>query len=115
MKKIDLYISNTAPNVRGAAAWLKPTKGGCELVIIDGGEKPLVVSNNKQDTNIIDSVKNDMIGSVKDKKSANTINGAKAYANDVKKAVVGTPSDTSSDLTLNGLKAYINEQIASVE
>ena len=116
MKKIDLYISNTAPNVRGAAAWLKPTKGGYELVIIDGGEKPLVTEDNSNNVAFdADVIKNEVIGSVKDKKSANTINGAKAYAKDIKDAIVGKSSDTLADLTLKGLKAYIDKKLAELE
>ena len=115
MRKLDLYISNVAPNVRNAA-WLRPTGNGVALYIAEGGNWiPLVLADDKGTDSVTDDVKQDLIGSVQDKKSANTINGAKTYAKDAVNAVVGTSKDTSSDMTLNGLKAYINEKVAGLE
>lgn len=114
MKKIDLYISSSAPIVNKGAAWLKPVDGGFALYILDNGWKPLVLVNDNNTPSEGDDTVQDLIGSVQDEKTANTINGAKAYAKDAADAVVGTSSDTSADLTLNGLKAYIDEQIASL-
>jgi hypothetical protein len=51
-----------------------------------------------------------IIGSVQDEKTANTINGAKAYAKNVKKEITGNPGDASSELTLYGLKSLIEEK-----
>ena len=48
---------------------------------------------------------------MKDSKSANTINGAKAYAKEVKRDIVGKASDAPSDLTLHGLKNYIDSKL----
>lgn len=115
MKKIDLYIGNTAPSVRNSAAWLKPVEGGYSLYVLDNGWKALKLVDDNSTASEGDDIVQDLIGSVQDEKTANTINGAKAYAEDVKDAVTGTASDTSADLTLNGLKAYINEQIAALE
>lgn len=113
--KIDLYISKAAPNVRKGAAWLKPVEGGYALYVLDNGWKPLVLDDDNNTPSESDDTVQDLIGSVQDEKTANTINGAKAYAQDAADAVVGSASDTSADMTLNGLKAYIDEQIAGLE
>ena len=114
MKKIDLYISRNAPLVHNGAAWLKPVEGGFALYILDNGWKPLVLVNDNNTPSEGDDTVQDLIGSIEDTKTANTINGAKAYAKDAADAVVGTASDTSADMTLNGLKAYVDEQIAGL-
>ena len=108
MKKIDLYLSNGAPNVKNGAAWLKPVDGGYSLYILDNGWKALKLVEDNSTATLADDIVQDLVGSTKDKKTANTINGAKAYADDVKSTVTGKASDTASDLTLYGLKAYID-------
>lgn len=87
MKKIDLYFSNEAPNVKSNAAWLKPVSGGCALYVLDGGWKPLKVVDG---------------------------DSAASKGNDVVAAIVGSDDDTSSDMTLNGLKKYIDEQVEAL-
>lgn len=103
MKKIDLYISNREPKVSSSAAWLKPVNGGVVLYVMDGGWKPL---------KLVDDVKTELIGSIQDEASANTINGAKAYATSVGAELVGDATDASSNMTLYGIKKYIDEQLA---
>ena len=115
MTKVDLYISKDAPNVRGGAAWLKPVDGGFALYVLENGWKPLRLVDDKGTLDEKDDITQDLIGSVQDKRTANTINGAKAYAKDAAEAVVGKASDKSSAKTIYGLKAYIDEQIAGLE
>lgn len=110
MKKIDLYISNNAPSVKKGAAWLKPVEGGVVLYVLNGGWKPLKLVDDKNTQSEGDDTVQNLIGSVQDAKTANTINGAKAYAKDAADAVLGTASDTSADMTLYGLKAYIDSK-----
>jgi hypothetical protein len=86
MKKLDLYISSVAPNVRDGA-WLKPVEGGYILQILDGGWKEVNLVNTKKEAPIV--------------------------TND--KKLLGTPKDTSKSMTLYGLKAYIDEQLAGLE
>ena len=73
-------------------------------MINNGRELPLKIAVPAES----DDLAGKLIGSVQDKKTANTINGAKAYTKEMKAAIVGTASDTASDLTLHGLKAYID-------
>lgn len=121
------YFSDVKPRDPNCV-WLKPVSGGFAAYVIDGGnERPLKVVDDNGTTKEGDdtiakttaATKTELIGSIQDAKTANTINGAKAYAKDAADAaadaVVGTSSDTSADLTLNGLKAYIDEQIAGLE
>lgn len=113
MQKLDLYISKNAPNARNAA-WLKPVDGGFALYVLLAGEwQPLKLTESKEAVKKED-IAQDLIGSVKDKKTANTINGAKAFVRDAMTGIIGTPKDASSDLTLNGLKAYIDEKVTAV-
>lgn len=88
MQKVDLYISNDAPNVR-SGAWLKPMEGGFELLILDGNWKPLKLADSKAVSNekAIEDAKTALIGSVQDERTANTINGAKAYAKSIEKTL----------------------------
>lgn len=110
MKKIDLYISNNAPSVKEGVAWLKPVEGGFVLYVLNGGWKPLKLVDDKNTQSETDDTVQNLIGSVQDAKTANTINGAKAYAKDAADAVLGTASDTSDEMTLYGLKAYIDSK-----
>ena len=48
-----------------------------------------------------------LIGSVQDDADANTINGAKAYADNAVDGIKGSADDTAEDLTLYGLKKAI--------
>ena len=112
MKKIDCYISKEAPNVR-SGLWLKPVKGGYAIYVLDSAKwNPLVLMDDKNTSSEADDVVQDLIGSIEDKKTDNTINGAKAYAKDAADAVVGTVSDEKNDMTLYGLKAYIDDALA---
>ena len=118
MKKVDLYISSSAPSVNSGAAWLKPIDGGYTLYVLDNGWKPLKLindANTPEGNSSLKNIKTALIGSVQDESTANTINGAKAYAKNVKETITGKNSDVSSDLTLKGLKAYIDEKIAKLK
>lgn len=116
---MDLHgitISRNAPKSNNL--WLKPIDGGFALYACYNGKwQAMKLSDTSEDTSpaLPDEVKTELIGSVKDKKTANTINGAKAYAEDAFKKVVGTKSDDASDLTLYGLKAYIETKLAEIE
>lgn len=116
MKKVGLYISRTAPHVGVGSVWLKPVSGGYALYILGDGWKPLKLiddngTSSEADDTIAETaseIKTELIGSVQDEGTENTINGAKAYANGKASDIIGTPDDTDEDLTLYGLKAYID-------
>ena len=119
---LKVVVSKEAPNVKNAL-WLKPVSGGFGLyALFNGRWQPFKLMDDngtisEGDDTIAETTaaaKEELIGSVQDAKTANTINGAKAYAKDAADAVIGTSSDTSTDLTLNGLKAYIDAQIAAL-
>ena len=118
MKKVDLYIGSSAPSVNNGAAWLKPVNGGFALYILDGGWKPLKLVDDKntpsEGDDTVENTKVELIGSVQDEATANTINGAKAYANSVGAELIGDPTDAATNMTLYGLKAYVDGQIASL-
>lgn len=111
MITIKTFISKEKPTaVYGL--WLKPVEKGFTIYLIENGitkSLKLVDDQNTEDTKD-DEVK-DLIGSVQDAKTANTINGAKAYAKDVQKEIIGSPKDDASELTLHGLKNLIEEKI----
>ena len=105
MKYLKVVCSNTAPNVRDAL-WLKPTDGGFTLYALNGGWKPVKMEEGDDEpkaeyevAGAAEAVKTAVIGSVKDKKTANTINGAKAYAKDAADAV----------------KSYVDEKLAKLD
>lgn len=103
------YVSTTQPQVQ-SGLWLKPVEGGYAMYFIEGNVvQPVNLVGNAEEKNN-DDIAKELIGSVQDKKSANTINGAKAYAKNVKETITGTKKDTASDLTLYGLKAYIDDK-----
>lgn len=116
MKKVNLYISRTAPHVGLGSVWLKPVSGGYALYILEDGWKPIKLIDDKGTSSEADDtiaetaseIKTELIGSVQDEGTENTINGAKAYANSKASDIIGTSSDTGEDLTLYGLKAYID-------
>ena len=111
MTSVKTFISATKPQVL-FGLWLKPVEDGFAAYIINAGSvKPLKVVDDKNTENTKDDEVVDLIGSVQDSKSANTINGAKAYAKEVKKDIVGKASDAPSDLTLHGLKNYIDSKL----
>lgn len=111
--KLDLIFSNNAPNQRNVV-WAKPVDGGFALYLLDGGMwKPLKLVDDKGTEDEKDDTVQNLIGSVQDKKSANTINGAKAFAKDATQKIIGTKSDEASDLTLYGLRAYIDKKASS--
>lgn len=87
MKVLKPVYSIEAPNVKDAL-WLKPEGNGFSLYVFDGVWKSLNVGNN------------------------NPTDCEKAgAAKTVKKEIIGTSKDKSTAMTLNGLKAYIDEQI----
>lgn len=115
MVECKLIFSNTEPNVRNCV-WAKPVEGGFTLYMLQAGTMtPLKVVDDNGTEDAEDDVVQNLVGSVQDKKSANTINGAKAYARELKKDIVGKISDTSTDLTLNGLKTYIDKKIKELK
>ena len=113
--KFDLVFSNNAPNQRNVV-WAKLVDGGFALYLLDGGMwKPLKLVDDKGTEDEKDDTVQNLIGSVQDKKSANTINGAKAFAKDATQKIIGTKSDEASDLTLYGLRAYIDKKASSLK
>lgn len=113
MQILKPVFSENPPSVRDAL-WIKPVQDGFEAYILNGGKwVPQKIGNEVPALNT-EGLKAEIVGSVKDKKSANTINGAKKYAEDVMEAVVGKASDTSADMTLHGLKAYVDEQMKEI-
>ena len=96
------------------ALWIKPVQDGFEAYILNGGKWVSQKIGNEVPALNTEGLKAEIVGSVKDKKSANTINGAKKYAEDVKDTVVGRAGDTATDLTLYGLKAYVDEQVKGI-
>ena len=113
------YVEKEQPQV-SEGLWLKKVSGGYSLYLIEGGTAvPLkLVDDNSTVTPADDVVeegtgalKTEIVGSVQDEGTADTINGAKAYADSVGEAVVGTAEDTAEDMTLYGLKAYIDSQL----
>lgn len=111
MISVKTFISGTKPAVP-FGLWLKPVDGGFAAYLINSGAvTALKVVDDKNTEDAKDDEVIDLVGSVQDTKSANTINGAKAYAKEVKKDIVGKASDTPSDLTLHGLKKYIDSKL----
>lgn len=90
--KIDLYISNEAPNVSKGSAWLKPVAGGFALYVLNNGWEPLKL-NSEEDV------------------SSATV---KTAVSKVKSDLVGKSGDAATEMTLYGLKAYIDEQLSSL-
>lgn len=113
MKYLKVVCSNTAPGVKDAL-WLKPIDGGFALYALNGGWKPVKAESVEEPVDNSEEIAQSLIGSVQDKKAANTINGAKAYADDAVSALKGKSNDASTKLTLNGLKKYIDEQIEAL-
>lgn len=118
MKDLRFILSTQEPAVRDCV-WCKPVEGGFALYMLQAGVMtPLKVMDDKSTASIVDDAVQDLVGSVQDEKTANTINGAKAYANYAAEAVgaeiVGESTDAASNMTLYGLKAYIDSQIESL-
>lgn len=114
MRKLNVYISKEAPDARDAL-WLKPTAEGIVLYALYGGKwNPLKLVADQDTDKVNDDTIQNLVGSVQDKKSANTINGAKAYAKDAMSSLLGKDTDASTDFTLYGLKAYIDAQIEAL-
>ena len=65
-------------------------------------------------TSAISTAKSDLVGTANDASTADTIKGAKKYADDAKAAVIGTSSDTKDSNTVKGAKLYTDDKIASV-
>ena len=115
MITIKTVISREMPAIQ-SGLWLKPVEGGFAAYLIDGGivsTLKLVDDKGTEDTK--DDVVHDIIGSVQDEKTENTINGAKAYARDLSKTIKGSPNDSSSELTLYGLRSMVKEAMSKRE
>lgn len=109
MFNIKTFISKEKPAVP-SGLWLKPVDGGFVAYLIEGGtEKPLKIEAEDSLKMTKDS---SLVGSVQDDSTANTINGAKAYAKDLRNELLGNPGDEPSDLTLYGLRSYIEDKTA---
>lgn len=105
------YVNDEQPQVH-EGLWLKKVTGGYALYLIEGGTAiPLKLVDDNSTATPTDDTVQDLVGSVQDESTANTINGAKNYADEAVEAVVGTAEDTAEDLTLYGLKAYIDSQV----
>lgn len=115
MIKLTPIISTVAPTIKNAL-WIKPVDGGfCPYILFGGKWEALKMADTNETPDTADDKVQDLIGSVQDKKTANTINGAKAYAKSQAKSVVGSNSDTASDMTLHGLKKYIDEKLKELK
>lgn len=115
----NAFISDVQPEI-SEGLWLKVVDGGVVLYFIEAGTpKPLKVVEDNETATVTDDtvaeaaskVKKDLVGKTTDTKTANTINGAKKYAEDQAASVVGTAQDASTEMTLYGLKAYIDAQV----
>ena len=112
MKTLKPIISITAPSIMDAR-WIKPVANGFALyALINGKWASVQVMDDKGTEDTKDDTIIDLIGSVKDKGNANTINGAKAYTKDAVASIVGKPSDASSDMTIYGLRAYVDSKMS---
>lgn len=115
-----IEYSATPPRVKGVL-WAKPVTNGFVLYMPVGSLwKPLQIVNDNSTTTVSDdvakgvkNVENTLIGSIEDEKTADTINGAKAYAEDAVAGVIGDAEDTwSAEVqTLNALKNYIDSKV----
>ncbi len=114
MKQYKIVFSSGIPSMRDAI-WAKPEGNGFTLSLLDGGVwKPLKLNEDNVPVPKED-ITTKVIGSVQDKKSANTINGAKAFAKDVRDKIIGSSRDSATDLTLYGLKAYIDSKLSKLK
>lgn len=83
-------------------------------LLMNGAWTPLKLADTKNTASLADDVIQDLVGSVQDDGSANTINGAKAYAEAIGTELVGDPTDAATNMTLYGLKNYIDAQIEAL-
>ena len=89
--------------------------GGFVLYLLLGGTwTPLKLVDTNDTPSIADDTIQNLVGSVQDDGSANTINGAKAYAEAIGTELVGDPTDAATNMTLYGLKNYIDAQIEAL-
>lgn len=109
------FISDVQPPVSDCL-WLKLEDDGVSLFLVEAGTpKPLKLSNSNSNDTVeksIEEIKKSLIGAVLDNKTADTINGAKAYTEDRIEAIKGTSKDNYKTLTLYGLKAYIDNKVS---
>ena len=117
MKRLQPIISKEAPTIKDAL-WIKPVDGGIAIYALVGNKWQPVKTVNEpieegayEQAGAAEAVKTSLIGSVKDKKTANTINGAKAYADTKVNTVIGNKNDGAESMTLYGLKAYIDNAL----
>lgn len=114
MLRLNVIISGEAPSVRNSL-WLKPVDGGFTIYALFNRKwQPLKIVDDGGTSKVNDDVVQDLIGSVQDESSANTINGAKAYAAACCTELVGDATDATSNMTLYGLKNYIDAQIEAL-
>ena len=103
--------------------WAKPAGNGFTLYLPEGGTwRPMKVTDDNETPVTSDDIaesaneiKKSLIGKTNDAKTAKTIYGAKAYADDAattaKNEVIGSAQDSAETMTLFGLKAYVDAQI----
>lgn len=116
----NTFVSDVMPPIQDGL-WLKVMEGGIAPYLIERGNAiPLkLVEDNDTPTNVDDTVaeatskvKKALVGKSTDAETANTINGAKKYAESAAATLLGTDQDASTAMTLYGLKAYIDAQLA---
>ena len=109
MKNLKVVISSEAPTQKDTI-WVKPVTSGFALYLLDAGVwKPMKLVDDQNTQSTIDDTVQNLVGSAGDASTANTINGAKAYADAAAGALLGTPEDTGEEMTLYGLKAYFSQ------
>lgn len=83
MKVYKVAVSKEAPNLRDVL-WAKPEGNGFSLYLQNNGKWcPLNTGNdNKEALDAVEEAKKKIVGTSKDKKSAMTLYGLKAYIND---------------------------------
>ena len=114
MKNFKIVASHEAPSQKDVL-WARPIGDSFVLYLLESGVwKPLKLADDNSTQSIVDDTVQNLVGSVQDESTANTINGAKTYADEAAEAVVGTADDTAADMTLYGLKAYIDAQLADL-
>lgn len=81
MQLYKLAVSKEAPNIKDVV-WAKPEGDSFSLYLLNNGKWcPLKCILSTEDTEIVEDMKKKLIGTPRDKKTAMTLYGLKAYIN----------------------------------